>query len=280
MGRCERIVGSRCQNISANRRPFGPQFRLSRGHIAPYIGSVDKTLLPLLRLFFFAWLLIAGGSVAHAQGSSATATDAWVAAGQRFALAELKKAGVGRHEVVPGRLDARLRLNACDEVKPYLPQGARLWGKTRVGLRCVKGVTNWNVYLPLTVNVYGPGLVSTAVLPAGHVLGAEDFRQAEVNLAEDLFQPPIADAALLLGRTLARAVTPGQSLRQTTLKPRQWFTAGDKVRIRVVGSDFAVAGAGEAITAGMEGQPARVRTDNGRVVSGRPVADRLLEITL
>jgi flagella basal body P-ring formation protein FlgA len=30
----------------------------------------------------------------------------------------------------------------------------------------------------------------------------------------------------------------------------------------------------------MEGQPARVRTENGRVVSGLPVADRLLEITL
>lgn len=272
-------MGSVFQNISGNRPSFGLQFRLSPGPIAPYIGSVDKTLLPLLRLFVFAWL-IAGGAVAHAQASNAIAADAWVAAGQRFALSELKKAGVGRHEVVAGRLDPRLRLAACDEVQPYLPQGARLFGKTRVGLRCVKGVTNWNVYLPLTVNVYGPGLVSTAVLPAGHVLAAEDFRQAEVNLAEDLFQPAITDAAQLMGRTLAKAVTPGQSLRQTSLKPRQWFTAGDKVRIRVVGSDFAVAGAGEAITAGMEGQPARVRTDNGRVVSGFPVADRLLEITL
>lgn len=275
MGRCEGIVGSVFQNISGNRQPFGPQFRLQQGHIAPYIGSVDKTLLPLLRFVFFAWL-IAGGAVAHAQAS----TEAWVAAGQRFALAELKKAGVGRHEVVAGQLDARLRLSPCAEVQPYLPQGARLLGKTRVGLRCVKGVTNWNVYLPLTVNVYGPGLVSTATLPAGHVLAAEDFRQAEVNLAEDMFQPAIVDAAALLGRTLARPVTAGQSLRQTSLKPRQWFTAGDKVRIRVAGNGFAVAGAGEAITAGMEGQPARVRTDNGRVVSGLPVADRLLEITL
>lgn len=243
--------------------------------IAPYIGSVDKTLLPLLRLFVFAWL-IAGGAVAHAQAS----TEAWVAAGQRFVEAELKKAGVGRHDVVAGQLDSRLRLSACDDVQTYLPQGARLMGKTRVGLRCVKGVTNWNVYLPLTVNVYGPGLVSTAALPAGHVLAAGDFRQAEVNLAEDMLQPAITDAAVLLGRTLTKPVTPGQSLRQTSLKPRQWFTAGEKVRIRVAGSGFSVAGAGEAITAGMEGQPARVRTDNGRVVSGLPVADRLLEITL
>lgn len=76
MGRCEGIVGSVFQNISGNRQPFGPQFRLQQRHIAPYIGSVDKTLLPLLRFVFFAWL-IAGGAVAHAQAS----TEAWVAAG-------------------------------------------------------------------------------------------------------------------------------------------------------------------------------------------------------
>lgn len=246
-------------------------------HIAAYIGSVDKTLLPVLRLLICTWL-IAGGMGAHAQ--SASAVDTWVAAAQHFAEAELKKAGVARHDVMAGRLDPRLRLTPCDDVQPYLPRGTRLWGKARVGLRCVKGVTNWNVYLPVTVNVYGPGLVSRAALPAGHVLAAADFHQAEVNLAEDLYQPAITDASVLLGRTLAKAVAPGQSLRQTSLRPRQWFTAGDKVRIRVAGSGFAVAGAGEAITAGMEGQPARVRTENGRVVSGLPVAERLLEIAL
>jgi flagella basal body P-ring formation protein FlgA len=275
MGRCERIVGTGFQNISGNRRPFAAQFRLSPGPIAPYIGSVDKTLLPLLRLLICTWLF-AGAMGAHAQSDTA----AWVAAAQRFAHAQLAKAGVARHEVVAGQLDPRLRLTPCDDVQPYLPNGTRLWGKARVGLRCVKGVTHWNVYLPLTVNVYGAGLVSRAALPAGHVLAAEDFHQAEVNLAEDLYQPAITDANVLLGRTLAKAVAPGQSLRPASLRPRQWFAAGDKVRIRVAGSGFAVAGAGEAVTAGMEGQPARVRTDNGRVVSGLPVADRLLEIAL
>lgn len=268
-------MGSVFQNISGNRRRFATQFRLSTGPIATYIGSVDKTLLPLLRLLICAWLF-AGAMGAHAQSST---TD-WMAAGQRFAEAELKKAGTARHEVVAGQLDPRLRLTPCDDVQPYLPDGTRLWGKARVGLRCVKGVTKWNVYLPLTVNVYGPGLVSRAALPAGHVLAAEDFHQAEVNLADNLYQPAITDANQLLGRTLAKPVAPGQSLRQASLKPRQWFTAGDKVRIRVAGSGFAVAGAGEAVTAGMEGQPARVRTENGRVVSGLPVADRLLEIAL
>jgi flagella basal body P-ring formation protein FlgA len=234
---------------------------------------VDKTLHLLLRCVALAWLC-AWGTAARAQA------DVWVLEAHRFAVAQLAASGLARTEVLPGRLDPRLRLAPCEKVQPHLPNGARLWGKTRVGLRCVKGVTSWNVYVPMTVNVYGPAMVSTGALPAGHVLAATDFRQAEVNLAEDPRHAPITDGALLLGRTLARALAPGQSLRDPSLKARQWFTAGDKVRIRVAGNGFAVAGAGEAVTAGMEGLPARVRTDNGRVVSGMPVGERLLEITL
>lgn len=245
---------------------------------------MDKTLFLLLRCLALAWLC-AGSWGVHAQ---APATEAWVAEAQRFAAAELAAqlaaqgatAGSPRTEVRVGRLDPRLRLNACERIVAYLPRGVRLWGQTRVGLRCVKGVTPWNIYVPLTVNVYGPALVTTASLPAGHVLAAGDLRQAEVNLAEDRLHPPLTDATALLGRSLARALEAGQPLREANLKTRQWFSAGDKVRIRVAGSGFAVAAAGEAITAGMDGQPARVRTDNGRVVSGMPVAERLLEIAL
>lgn len=233
---------------------------------------MEKTL-PLLRSLVIAWLCALAGS-AHAQ------PDPLIEQARKFVMAKLTGTGMPRVEVSTGRLDARLRLAPCQQVQPYLPNGARLWGKTRVGLRCVKGVTPWNVYLPITVNVFGPALVSSAALPAGHVLAAEDFRQAEINLAEDSFNPPVTDVALLLGRTLAKPLTPGQSLRERSLKARQWFAPGERVQIRVAGRGFSVAGSGEAVTAGMEGQPARVRTESGRVVSGMPVAERQLEIAL
>lgn len=236
---------------------------------------MDKSPLPLLRLLVLAWLT-AVSALAHAQ----VAPDQLTGLAQRHAMAQLALAGTARAEVVPGRLDARLRLSPCEEVQPYLPQGARLWGATRVGLRCVKGVTNWNVYLPITVNVYGPALVSRTALPAGHVLSANDLTQAEVNLAEDKLHAPLAEASALVGRALARPLAAGQALREPMLKARQWFTAGEKVRIRVSGQGYAVASAGEAITAGIEGQPARVRTEGGRVISGMPVGERLLEIAL
>ena len=185
----------------------------------------------------------------------------------------------GRVEVVAGPLDARLRLAPCQQVQAYLTPNTRLWGKTRVGLRCTQGATPWNVYLPVTVKVWGRALVMAQAMPAGQVLAAADVREAEVDLAEDA-SPALTDAAALVGRTLARSVAAGQGVRQATLKARQWFAPGDTVRIRAVGDGYAVAGSGEALTAGIEGQPARVRTESGRLVTGVAVAEHQLELAL
>jgi flagella basal body P-ring formation protein FlgA len=52
------------------------------------------------------------------------------------------------------------------------------------------------------------------------------------------------------------------------------------VKVVAVGVGFSVGGAGTALTPGIEGQPARVRTDSGQVISGMPVGTRQLEVSL
>lgn len=238
---------------------------------------MDKTLPShCARALVWLALLLASLGTAQAEPELVPIQDVV----RRFVEAQLSASGAARSQVTLGELDPRLRLQPCEKLQPYLPSGTHLWGKTRVGVRCVKGAIAWTVYLRVNVSVFGPGLVASGELPAGHVLGPQDFHQAEVDLAEDLSSAPLTDAALLLGRTLARPVLPGQRLNAAALKPRQWFAAGDQVQIRVEGSGFAVAGSGEAITAGLEGQRARVRTDSGRVVSGMPVAQNQLEVAL
>jgi flagella basal body P-ring formation protein FlgA len=184
-----------------------------------------------------------------------------------------------RVDVQVGRLDPRLRLAPCARVQPYLPAGSRLWGKTRIGLRCTEGASPWNVYLPVTVKVYAQALVAKTPLSAGAVLTEADFIQAEVDLAEDSSMA-VKDANAVVGRTLARAINVGQSVRQAHLKVRQWFAAGDTVKVVALGSGFSVAGEGQALTAGIEGQPARVRTESGRVLTGMPSGERRVEMAL
>ena len=187
--------------------------------------------------------------------------------------------GVTRVEVVVGQLDTRLRLAPCERVEPYLPNNARLWGKTRIGLRCAQGPSRWNVYLPVTVKAFGRGLVATAGIPSGSVLKAGDLIEAEVDLAENSM-PALVDADRAIGRTVSQSLRPGQSLRAGHLKPRIWFAAGDTVKVLALGPGFALEAEGQALSNGVEGQPARIRTENGRVLTGQPVGERRVELTM
>jgi flagella basal body P-ring formation protein FlgA len=75
-------------------------------------------------------------------------------------------------------------------------------------------------------------------------------------------------------------LTPGQSVRATDLRRRQWFAAGETVQISAIGPGFRVSSEGQALGPGLEGQAARVRTESGRIVVGQPVAERRIEIDL
>jgi len=196
-----------------------------------------------------------------------------------LALDNAGRINAARVEVVVGQLDPRLRLAPCDRIEPYLPPNVRLWGKSRIGLRCKEGRTAWNVYLPIVVKVWGRALVSRGGAAAGSVVAEGDLDEAEVDLAEE-FTAVFFDKKLVVGRTVGQTLRPGQAVRQAHIKSRQWFAAGDAVKVVAVGEGFALEGAGQALTNGIEGQPAKVRTESGRIVTGVPTAERRLELAL
>lgn len=238
----------------------------------------------------YALLFACAATLAHAQPSTPPDTGSGLESALDLQVRQLALSGAQtlaqagaavapRVEVSIGQLDPRLRLAPCQHVEPYLPDGTRLWGKSRIGLRCTQGTSKWNVYLPITVKVYGSALVATNGLSSGSVLSAADLAQAEVDLAEDS-SAVLINRDLAVGRTLARALKPGQSLRQSHLKARQWFAAGDTVTVRAQGEGFSVAGEAQALSNGIEGQPARLRTDSGRMITGLPVGEHRVELNL
>jgi flagella basal body P-ring formation protein FlgA len=184
-----------------------------------------------------------------------------------------------RFDVTVGALDSRLKLAACQRIEPYLPPGTRLWGKARIGLRCTQGERPWNVYLPITVHVYGQTLVASQPLTLGNTVQPGDLTYAEIDLAEDN-SPAIVNETSAIGRVLTRSLAAGQGIRQSDLRVRQWFSAGDTVNVMARGKGFSVCGTGTALSPGLEGQAARVRTDSGQIITGTPVAAREMEISL
>ena len=242
----------------------------------------DAVARRLLRLLGLAGLVLFGllGLAAPVGAEGGAALDASLLDDVRaLALGKVGESGGSRVEVTLGQLDPRLRLAPCQSIEPYLPPGVRLWGKARIGLRCKVGTTPWNVYLPVTVKVFGRALVVPAGAVAGSVLAEGDLAEAEVDLAED-FTPALVDPRLAVGRTLAQNLKPGQTLRQTHIKSRQWFVAGETVRVIATGEGFALESEAQALSNGIEGQPARVRTESGRVLTGLPCGERRVGVAL
>jgi flagellar basal body P-ring formation protein FlgA len=253
--------------MSRIKRALPAQFRPPPRTDLPTLRGVNKVLAPLLACLAVP-LPAAALDDALAQRVQALADDA----AQRAAPAL-------RVQVRMGQLDARLKLAPCAQVQPYLPTGTRLWGASRIGLRCLDAGVRWNVYLPLTVDVFGPGLVAAAPLAAGATLTAADLKPATINLAASP-SPAVADAPLAVGRALARPLAAGQALHSADLRARQWFAAGDTVRLVAAGSGWRIHGEGQALNVGLEGQSVRVRTESGRVVTGTAAGERHVELSL
>ncbi|RZI88666.1 MAG: flagellar basal body P-ring formation protein FlgA, partial [Variovorax sp.] len=194
-----------------------------------------------------------------------TATQQWL--DDAVARAQSASASALRMEVSIGSLDSRLRLAPCTHVEPYIPVGMRLWGRTRLGLRCTDGGGRWNVFLPVTVKAFGPAWVLRDNVVAGAVLTAADAVEAEADWAAEA-SPVVADPAQWVGQTASRSLVAGQPLRQSMVKPAQVFAAGAQVRVVAQGPGFEVTSDAQAMTPGVVGQPVRLRLENGRIATG------------
>ena len=234
-------------------------------------------LVPLRRLLCVLGLLVA----TWAQAQAPALSEAFAREVRQLALqgARADAPRQSRVEVTLGELNPRLRLASCQKAEPHLLPGVGMWGNTRIGLRCVQGPVRWNVTLPVTVRVFATALVAKSPLPAGASLSQADLREAEIDIAAD-GGAVFTQIDELVGRTLLRPLPVGEAVRSSFLKQRQWFSAGDTVRVRALGQGYAVEGEGRALNPGLEDQDVRVRFDNGRVVTGRAKGERMVEFIL
>ncbi len=210
------------------------------------------------------WLVAASASMVWAE-DLADISNQWLQGA--LAQTEAQQSMPLRMEVQVGKLDPRLNLAPCLRVEPYLPSGSKLWGRTRIGMRCVEGAKPWNVFMPVTIRAFGPAWVLVNNVSMGEVLTHEHAMQSEVDWAES----PHSIIALpddWVGQTAARNLTAGMALRQTMVKAPEIFKPGAGVKVLVQGSGFAVTSSGKALESGSAGQNVRVRMENGRTVIG------------
>ncbi len=215
-------------------------------------------------------LLTAGVVVLAAVAQTRAAQPVQTPAAIKSAVDEYLRAQTsglpGQVEHSIGAIDPRLVLPACPAPEVFTPPGARLWGKTNVGVRCA-GPAAWIIYVPITVRITGTYLVATRPLAQGQTLGMHDYTAA----TGDLTQLPAGiaqDPAQVLGQTLAGTLAAGQPVRTDLLRAPTVIQQGQSVRMVARGRGFEVTADGKALSHGLLGQVVQVRSPSGQIVTG------------
>lgn len=172
----------------------------------------------------------------------------------------------GDVEITVGDPDPRLNLAECKRYQPFIPNGARLWRRTTLGVRCVEGAT-WSIFLPVQIKVFGQAPVAARSVSRGQALMPDDVRMERVEWTQFPVGTLIG-AEQIEGRIATRAIVAGEPLRRELLRAPPILVPGDPVKIVFNGSSFAVATEGRSLTMAAEGQAVQVSVNGGKILSG------------
>ncbi|GGP19106.1 flagellar basal body P-ring formation chaperone FlgA [Silvimonas iriomotensis] len=176
-----------------------------------------------------------------------------------------------------GKLDSRLRLDACNAMDVKAAPGYRLAGNSMLRVTCVDGAT-WAVNLPVKISVQATYYVAAKPLAAGHQLADGDLAPQQGDLGQ-LPGSVILDPANALGRTLSTAVAAGGAVRSEMLRAPIIIQQGQKVRVLMRVGEIEVSNDGYAMNNASEGQNVRVRVGTSTIVQGIARADGAVLVT-
>lgn len=180
----------------------------------------------------------------------------------------------GKVSLQIGELDSRTVLRACSALEAFTPSGAKLIGKTSIGVRCNEK-PGWSVFVQANIRVSADMLVANRPLAQNTVLSANDFSLQNGELG----QPGILiDPAQAIGKTLKFGIGAGQVLRQDMLRAPFVVTQGQTTEVRVNSKGISIRSTGQALNNGAEGQNVQVRMASGQVISGTAAADGSVEV--
>ena len=192
-------------------------------------------------------------------------------------LQQLTAAQTGEVDISVNPVDPRLNLSECNNLAPFLPPGARPWGKTSIGVRCT-APSNWVVYLQAHVKITADYYVAARHIAAGSILGMDDLNKITGEISS-LPYAIITKPEQATGKSLQVGLAAGGLLRTDLLKSPIVIQQGQAVRVIVDGPGFHVATDAQALNNASEGQVAKARTSSGQTISGIAKASGVIEVS-
>ncbi|NPT55681.1 flagellar basal body P-ring formation chaperone FlgA [Paraburkholderia elongata] len=185
---------------------------------------------------------------------------------------------------LPGKVDITVApafprgLAACAMLEPFMPSGARLWGRMTVGVRCA-GERPWTIYLQARISLRATYYLAARAMAPGEVLTAADLVARDGDLT-GLPQAIVTDPSQAVGSVSLVRIAGGMPLRRDMLKSASAVSIGQTVRIVAAGEGFAISAEGSAMNNASPGQQVRVKTANGQIISGIVKDGSTVEIQL
>jgi flagella basal body P-ring formation protein FlgA len=196
------------------------------------------------------------------------------------ALAFLQQQSAG----LPGKVEITVApafprgLAACTMLEPFMPSGARLWGRMTVGVRCA-GERPWTIYLQARISLRATYYLAARAMAPGEVFTAADLVARDGDLT-GLPQAIVTDPSQAVGSVSLVRVAGGMPLRRDMLKSASAVAIGQTVRVVAAGTGFSISAEGSAMNNASPGQQVRVKTANGQIISGIVKDGSTVEIQL
>ncbi|SPB14094.1 flagellar basal body P-ring biosynthesis protein FlgA [Caballeronia novacaledonica] len=169
-------------------------------------------------------------------------------------------------------------LAACSALDPFMPTGARLWGRMTVGVRCV-GERPWTLYVQARVSINATFYTAARAIAPGEVLSNADLVARDGDITA-MPQAIVTDPAQAVGAVALSRVPAGLPLRTDMLRAASSVAIGQSVHVVAGGSGFSISAEGTAMNNAAPGQQVRVKTAAGQIITGIVKDSQTVEIAL
>jgi flagellar basal body P-ring formation protein FlgA len=169
-------------------------------------------------------------------------------------------------------------LAPCVSLDPFMPTGARLWGRTTVGVRCT-GERPWTLYVQVRISINATYYLAARAIAPGEVLTSADLIARDGDLTT-MPQAIVTDPTQAVGAVALSRVPAGLPLRTDMLRGASSVAIGQNVHVVADGSGFSISAEGSAMNNAAPGQQVRVKTSAGQIITGIVKDSQTVEIRL
>ncbi|WP_050453214.1 flagellar basal body P-ring formation chaperone FlgA [Candidatus Burkholderia verschuerenii] len=169
-------------------------------------------------------------------------------------------------------------LAPCSSLDPFMPTGARVWGRMTVGVRCV-GERPWTLYVQARVSVNATYYLAARAIAPGEVLTDADLVTREGDLTA-MPQAIITDPTQAVGATALSRIGANLPLRTDMLRASTAVSIGQSVHVVTDGVGFAISADGSVMNNASPGQQVRVKMTGGQIITGIVKDNQTVEVRL